>query len=241
MVSMKGTIIMRVIQFFASMELRLDDPLWIASQIFAFLALIFAIWAFQVKAKIKLLLLTGIFSTFLAASASLLGNFTLGVLFGLAAIRNYVFMYVDMRIAKGKVVKKWIHYGLAVVFAVLTIGSTVLLVHIMGVATYGAWLEWMICATLLGLIVGNVLEGTNLMRVSFVANRVFNIINHVYFNNVIAVIIAVSAIGSNAVYYTRMLVSWSKARKKRLNGETEEEAQDPVQAALDDAEGKTAQ
>jgi len=196
------------------MEIRLDDPIWIASQVFAFLALIFAIWAFQVKAKIKLLLLTGVFSTFLAVSASLLENYTLGVLFGLAAIRNYVFMYVDMRIAKGKVVKKWIHYGLAIVFAVLTIGATIVLVYIIQVPTRGAWLEWLICATLLGLIVGNVLEGTNLMRVSFVANRVFNIINHVYFNNIIAVVIAVSAIGSNAVYYTRMLVSWLKKRNK---------------------------
>jgi hypothetical protein len=50
------------------------------------------------------------------------------------------------------------------------------------------------------------------MRVSFIANRAFNIINHVYFNNVIAVIIAVSAIGSNIVFYIRQLAAWMKER-----------------------------
>jgi len=174
------------------------------------------VWAFQVKKKIKLLLLTGIFSMFLAISASFLANYTLAVLFGLAAIRNYVFCYLDWRVSKGKKVSKWLQYSFAVVFAVATITATSMLWHF-GMAL---WLEVFICLTLLGLIVGNILPGTNLMRVSFIANRAFNIVNHVYFNNIIAVVIAVCAIGSNVIYYIRQLVIWLKKRNNLKQQQT---------------------
>jgi len=193
-----------------------SDPFWVISQFFSLLALICMVGSFQFKDKIKMMLLLGFGTTFLAISASFLGNYTLGVLFGLAAIRNFVFVYLDTRVKHGKYVAKWLPYFFAGVFSTLTIISTVLLVHVIQVATYGAWLEWLICITLIGLIIGNVLKGQNLMRLSFVGNRVFNIINHVYFNNAIAVIIAVLAIVSNFVYYLRMFIEW---RKKRKNGD----------------------
>jgi predicted membrane protein len=100
------------------------------------------------------------------------------------------------------------------VFAAATITATALLWHT-GMAL---WLELLICITLLGLIVGNILKGTNLMRVSFIANRVFNIFNHIYFANLIAIIIAVLAIVSNIVYYIRALVAWIKKRKQKREG-----------------------
>jgi len=204
------------------MDFNFSDPLWIISQIFAFLALIFSIWSFQVKSKIKLLFLIGTFSVFLAISASFLENYTLGVLFGLAGIRNFVFCYIDWRISKGVKVPRWISYMFAAIFAIATITSTVVLVYIFQVDTAGIWLEWMICLTLLGLILGNILEGTNLMRCSFIANRVFNLVNHIYFDNAIAVIIAVAAIASNIIYYIRMLFAWLKERKKEPSDEGED-------------------
>jgi hypothetical protein len=200
-------------------------PIWWVSQFFAFLALIFSVWAFQVKEKIKLLLLTGIFSLFLAVSASLLENYTLGVLFGLAAVRNFVFSYLDWRIKQGVKIDVMIKYIWAGAFAFSTISATVILVYfseaIFGapIKSVGAWLEWLICVTLLGLIVGNVLKGTVLMRCSFMANRVFNIINHAHFNNLIAVVIAISAITSNVVYYIRQFFSWRKKKKNQSAAE----------------------
>ena len=205
------------------MEINFNDPLWITSQVFAFFALIFSVWSWQVKEKIKMMFLVGTFSAFLAISASFLENYTLGVLFGLAAIRNFVFCYLDWRVSKGRKVAKWLPIFFAVVFATATISSTIILVYVVQVSTVGAGLEWLICTTLLGLIIGNILEGTNLMRVSFIANRVFNIINHVYFANVIAVIIAVAAIGSNIVFYIRQLVAWKKERKKEKAEEPQTE------------------
>ena len=203
-----------MVKRYMSIEFNFSDPLWVTSQIFAFFALIFSVWSWQIKNKVKMMFMVGIFSALLAVSASLLQNYTLGVLFGLAAVRNFVFSYLDWRVSKGKKVAKWLPYFFAVIFAVSTITSTVVLVYVLQVPTFGAWLEWLICATLLGLIVGNVLAGTNLMRCSFIANRVFNIINHIYFNNAIAVIIALAAIGSNIVFYIRELVAWIKQRKK---------------------------
>ena len=165
--------------------------------------------------------LVGTFSAFLVASAFLLLNYTLALLFGLAAIRNFVFCYLDWRVSKGKYVAKWLPIFFAGVFIVSTVGSTVWLVHILQVPTYGWQLEWLICLTLIGLIIGNILKGTNLMRVSFIANRVFNIINHHYFTNVIAVIIASAAILSNIIFYIRELVAWMKKRKTAEQAEQE--------------------
>jgi len=108
--------------------------------------------------------------------------------------------------ASDKEVPRKVYYVFAVIFSTATIMSTTLLGHV-GMAW---WLEWLICVTLVGLIIGNVLRGQNVMRLSFVANRVFNIFNHVYFNNPIAVIIASMAIVSNAIYYIRMLVNHLK-------------------------------
>ena len=196
-----------------NIDVDFSNPLWITSQVFAFIAFIFSVWAWQVKDKIKMMFLVGIFSLALAISASFLSNFTLGVLFGLAAIRNFVFCYLDWRVSKGKHVDRWLPYFFAGVFITATITSTVVLVYILRVETVGAWLEWLICITLIGLIIGNILKGTNLMRCSFIANRVFNIINHAYFYNIIAVIIAVSAIGSNIVFYIRQFIAGRKERK----------------------------
>ena len=188
---------------------RVDFPIWIISQFFAYLALIFSVWAWQVKNKIKMMFLVGMFSLFLVISATLLWNYSLGVLFGLAAIRNFVFCFIDWRVAKGRKLPSWLAYAFAVVFAILTITATALLWH----TGMTLWLELLICATLLGLIVGNILKGTNLMRCSFIANRAFNIINHAYFMNVIAVFIAFAAIGSNLVFYLREFIAWMKKRK----------------------------
>ena len=203
--------------------LNVPLPLWITSQVFAFFAFIFSVWSWQVKNKIKMMLLVGIFSAFLAISASFLENYTLGVLFGLAAIRNFVFCYLDWRVSKGKFVAKWLPYAFAGLFATLTIASTVILVYILQVPSVGAWLEWLICATLLGLIIGNILKGTNLMRCSFIANRIFNIINHAHFANIIAVFIAISAIASNLIFYLREWISWTKERKAQSEAISEGE------------------
>ena len=202
-----------MIDFFRSIEFHFHDPLWIVSQVFAFFALVTMFWSFQITNKIKMMVLLGIGTMFLAISAYFLSNYTLMVLFGLAAIRNYVFSYLDWRTSKGNIVPKSVTYFFAGVFVASTVISTVVLVYIFRVPTVGAWLEWLICITLIGLIIGNVLEGTNLMRISFVVNRVFNIINHAFFNNVIAVIIAMLTISSNIIFYIRQLVSWIKKRR----------------------------
>ena len=192
---------------------RIYESTWWISQVFAFLALIVMFWSFQIKDKLKMMLLLGLGTTFLAVSASFLGNWTLTVLFALASVRNYVFCYFEWRALVEKPVARWWWYFFAGVFISGTVGSTIVLVHIMQVPVSGVWVEWLICITLIGLIIGNVITGTNLMRLSFVANRTFNIINHWYFYNVIAVIIACLTISSNLIFYIRMFFAWNKERK----------------------------
>jgi len=199
-------------------NVHIHDTSWRISQIFAFFSLIAMFWSFQIKNKLRMMLLNGVGTTLLAVSASFLGNWTLAVLFGQASIRNYVFCYFEWRKTKERPVAGWLWYFFAGVFTAAAIASTIILVHIMQVDTAGVWLEWLICMTLIGLIFGNVIAGTNLLRLSFVANRSFNIINHWYFNNVIAVIIACLTISSNIIFYVRLFFSTRKERKLKAAG-----------------------
>ena len=198
-------------------DYELHRTAWQISQVFAFFALITMFWSFQIKNKLKMMLLLGLGTTFLAVSAAFLGNWTLCVSFMIASVRNYVFCYFEWRTLKERPVSRWLWYFFAGVFITVTLGSTVTLVHIVQVETAGTWVEWLISLTLVGLIIGNVITGTNLMRVSFVANRAFNIINHAYFNNVIAVIIACLTISSNLIYYIRQFVAWKKEHRIKLS------------------------
>lgn len=209
-------------------ERHWQSPMWRLSQVFALFAWIFSVWSWQMKDKVKCLFLVGMFSWLLVVSAALLGNWTLAILFGLAAVRNFVFCYFDWRGRRGReVARKW-YVVFAWIFAISTFGSTILLLHvfpaldIMHVPTYAIWLEWLICITLLGLIVGNILQGTALMRWSFIFNRVFNIVNHAYFANVIAVFIAVAAILSNLLFFARMAIEKAKGEQEELSAESDE-------------------
>jgi len=181
---------------------------WRLSQVFAFFALITMFWSFQITNKLKMLLLLGLGTTFLAISAAFLGNWTLTALFAVASIRNYVFCYLDVRRGKGIHVEQKVYYIFAAIFITAHVGSTALLVHVFQVDIHSVWLEWLICTTLIGLVIGNVSSGTHLMRVSFVVNRMFNIINHAYFGNAISVVIACLTISSNIIFYVRQLVKW---------------------------------
>ncbi|MCL2629925.1 MAG: YgjV family protein [Firmicutes bacterium] len=217
------------------MNIDFSNPMWWASQVFAFFALIFFVWGWQIKDKVKMMTLIGLASISLAASAPFLGNWSLAVLFGLAAIRNFVFAYIDSRAKKGIVYGKWVTYLFATIFAVATITATTLILTVFkdSIKVHSVWLEILICGTLLGLILGNVLAGTHLMRWSFVANRAFNIVNHVFFGNIIAVVIAGLSISSNLVFYLRQIIAYVKKRKNQPITESgqplaEETANEPI-------------
>jgi len=192
-----------------SRSIRPTEYMWWLSQAFALIAMVFFLWGWSVKNKTKVMVLIGIASAAMAGSAPFLGNYSLAVLFGLAAMRNFVFAYLDWRAIKEKHVAKWLPYLLAGIFAALTITATALLAHT-GMAL---WLEWAICITLLGLIAGNVVKGSNVMRISFIFNRSLNIINHLYFGNLISVVIASLSICSIALYYIRILIARHKMQK----------------------------
>ena len=196
------------------------NPIWWVSQFFAFICLVFFIWCFQVRNKVKMMALTGIgclafalsaFSISFAAEDGL-NNITIASLFFLAAIRNFVFAYFDWRISKKKRMDKWLYYFFCGFFIVTTIASSLTFYFIdMGTVL---WLEIVICTTLVALIVGNILDGTNLMRISFIINRVFTITNHLFVGNLIGIIIATCAIISNLVYYAKLFMD---IKNKRLD------------------------
>jgi len=187
-----------------------SSPMWIVSQVFAFIALVFMVWSFQCKEKLRVMLLLGFGTFFLALSAAPLQNWVLASLFMQASVRNYVFFFFDWRVSRGIHVPRKYYNIAAVIFSAAIVASTIIMVHIMQVPHTNLFVEWSIAATLVGLTIGNVLKGQNVMRLSFVVNRMFNIYNHVYFLNAIAVIIATLAIVSNGIYYLRMFLAWRR-------------------------------
>jgi hypothetical protein len=190
-----------------------SNPMWILSQVFFFISLVFMVWSFQCKEKLRVMLLLGFGTFFLALSAAPLANWVLASLFLQASVRNYVFFYFDWRVKRGiETPRKWYNIA-AVIFSVAIVASTIIMVHIMQVPHTNLFVEWSIAATLVGLTIGNVLNGQNVMRLSFVVNRMFNIYNHITFLNAIAVIIAALAIVSNGIYYFRRLVAWNRKRQ----------------------------
>ena len=198
-----------------------SDPIWWVSQVFALVCLVFFIWCFQIRNKVKMMVFTGIGCIAFALSAFTisfsgiggLNNMTIASLFFLAAVRNFLFAYFDWRIEKKKSMPKWLYYFFCGFFIVTTIGST-LTFYFLGMGTV-LWLEIVICTTLVGLIIGNILDGTNLMRISFIINRVFTIINHIYVGNIMGLIIAVCAICSNIYYYIKLFMDYKKGRLKK--------------------------
>jgi hypothetical protein len=159
--------------------------------------------------------LTGVGLTTLAVSAMLLRNYSIGALFVLAAIRCYVSAYLDIRKEKGKPVANWVPWyfcGLFVALNVVATGAFIMWYYIqpfepvMTIKIVNIPIEIAICATLTGLVIGNALKGSYFYRVSFIANRCFNIVNHIVFANLIGVIIAVCAIVSNVWFFVRLFI-----------------------------------
>jgi len=204
------------------------NPIWWVSQVFALMTLISFIWCFQIKNKVKMMLITGIGCLTFSISAFLLPtiNVSVGILFGLAAIRNFVFSFIDWRVSKGKPTARWISYVFCGFFIAANTLATILLVSLWPQLTLlkdevvtrglpwglGLAIELIMSVTLTGLVLGNIMKGTDLMRVSFVVNRSFTIINHLFVNNLIGMVIAASAIISNIVYYIRFFINWIKKR-----------------------------
>jgi len=233
-------------RLFSLDNFRFTSWVWWISQFFALICLVFFIWCFQIRNKVKMMTLTGIGCMAFAVSAALLSNFAISGMFVLAGIRNFVFAYFDWRIAKGKRMDKWLYYFFCGFFIVTTIASTVVLnlpsvVYFLSRGYYAVsrtpiWLEVVITATLIGLIVGNILKGTNVMRISFIINRIFTIINHIFVGNLIGMIIAVCAIISNFVYYIKLFIDIKKKRLKKnyflgdddVNNDAREDTADEV-------------
>ena len=214
-----------------------SNPMWIVSQVFAFIALVFMVWSFQCKEKLRVMLLLGFGTFFLALSAAPLQNWVLASLFMQASVRNYVFFFFDWRVKRGIHVPRTYYNVAAVIFSGAIIASTIIMVHIMQVPHTNLFVEWSIAATLVGLTIGNVLNGQNVMRISFVINRMFNIYNHIYFLNAIAVIIAALAIGSNGIYYFRMFLAWRRGEDMQAGTSAADIAKANREAAARAAEG----
>ena len=183
-------------------ELTVSLPLWIIAQGILFVAIVLQVYAFQVRNKKKTLILAGLFSACTAVSSALLLNWVVFSLMTAAAVRNFVFAYLEHRKTTGKVTPQWV-LRLLLVFFFVAFTVPVVFTHVW-------WLDWVLLAATLIIVYGTYANGIHIFRFGFVSFNSFLIVNHIVFFNIVGIIQSVLVISSIAVFYVRVFVKKRK-------------------------------
>jgi len=171
---------------------------WIFSQIFALIALVIIIWAFQVKSKSRTLALIVIFNSLMAASTALLGNWLMVGIYCVAALRDVVFLWREKKYPDNRNISL----------------ATLLSFIIIAVAIAAFTIDWFADAPLLILAVviqimalfiiyGSWAKGIHMVRISRISFSIFVGINHVLFLNFTGVVIEAVSITTVTIFYVR--------------------------------------
>jgi len=191
-------------------ELTVELPVWIISQIIGFIGVVLCVWSFQIKSKVKMLVLVGAANIFFGLAAGLLLNWVVFWLLLVAAIRSFAFSYLEQRRVRGKRTHKSVSLSLMIVF---------IFVLIVAVAfTWIWWLDWVLLAISIFIIYGNYAKGIHKLRIGLTTYESAVIINYVVFFNIVGVIQSILLLGAMVVFYIRFFRN--KLRKPPLDTAT---------------------
>jgi len=180
--------------------------LWIPSQVFAFLALIAMVYAMAIsKTKTQTLIAIIIFNILMTASVAFLFNWLLVGIYSVAILRDLVFIWREKKHPNNKAI------SLATLFTFLAAA----------VIIAGFTIDWgqvpleltlAVCIQLMALFIiyGAWAKGIHMIRISRFAFCSLAIINHLIFQNYIAIVIEVFAIVAIIVFYVRRRIKKPK-------------------------------
>jgi len=174
-------------------------PLWIVSQIFAFLALIVIVYAMVFsKTKTKTLVLIICYNALMFVSTALLSNWLLSGVYSVAIFRDLVFIWREKKHPSNK------NLAVATLLFFWVISATVACFTInWGLPSLQLALAIVIQCLSFFVIFGAWAKGVHLIRISRFTFDVFAIINYIIFQNYIAILINLFAMASIIVFYVR--------------------------------------
>jgi len=190
---------------------------WIPSQIFALFALITMVYAMAIaKTKTKTVFAIIIFNLFMTVSVGLLENWVLMGIFAVAIARDIVFLWREKYYPENKVLSYLtliLFLVIVVVVAAFTVdwqSSSLRLILAIGIQlmalfiVYGAWAK-----------------GVHMIRISRFAMCALVIVNHLIYQNYVAIAIEVFTICAITVFYIKFF------RNKSTEGEPEDSSNVP--------------
>ena len=176
-------------------EINVPLAQWIISQAIMVLAIIACMIAFNIKRKTTTLLLVGVSVTLQTISVALLLNWVLFALIMVAAVRVFVFAFFEYRKEHSKEIKQWVTIAFMIIFMVSSVIPVLFL--------WSWWLDWLLLAAALVLIVGYWAKGIHLMRISSCIYESLTIVNHAVYFNVFGIVLSSLMLISIAVFYGR--------------------------------------
>ena len=185
-------------------ELTVSLPLWIVSQVFAFIALAIIVFGMQVKRKRNTMICLALGCSMIAVSVAFLMNWVVFAIMTVAVLRNTQVAIFEHLRDKGKQINKNVEYGFLALFVVAYVVPIIF--------TWVWWVDWALLSVSLVILLAGTLKGIHLLRIASICYDGLMIVNHTVFFNVIGIITSSIVIGSILVFYVRYF--WEKRKQK---------------------------
>jgi len=204
--------------------------LWIPSQIFAFFALIVMVYAMAIsKTKTRTLIAIIIFNTLMTVSVALLSNWLLVGIYFVAIFRDLVFIWREKKHPNNNALSLTTLFSFLII-AIIIAGFTI-------DWRLPSWeLTLAVCIQLMALFIiyGAWAKGIHMIRISRFAFCTLAIVNHMIFQNYIAIVIEAFAICAIIVFYIKFFRRHS-GRGSRSELRSEESSEAPITPNLSES------
>jgi len=120
-----------------------------------------------------------------------------------ALVRNIVFAYLEYRNEQGKSVPSVVGWSIVMLFVPLLIVPTIFL--------WEWWFDWVLVLTSIPLLIGAYVKGTHFLRTGIIMKASLNIVNAVFFFNIVAIVAESIVVTSIFIFYGRFFIAKSKA------------------------------
>jgi hypothetical protein len=178
-------------------ELTVPLPLWIASQVFAFIALAIIVFGFQVKRKRNTMFCLACACAVIAVSVAFLENWVVFAIMAVATCRNFQVALFEHLRDKGKKINKYIEMAILALFVIAYIVPIIF--------TWVWWLDWALLSVSLVILLAGTIKGIHLLRVASICYESLMIVNNVRFFNIIGIVTSSISISSILLFYVRFI------------------------------------
>ena len=188
----------------------INEPLylWIPSQVLATISIVFIIWSFWLKDKAKFLIFQSLALLMFIGSLALLQNWVFMGILSVALVRNVCYFALER---KG-LLRKWQGLATMIFFVLATTAVVVTIAVVIG----HRWVDWPLLVTGVGFVVAVYMKNSHPVRIMALLQAPFLFYNHVYFQNIVGIILESIIVISVFVFYAKSFAQ-AKARKNLVD------------------------